>query len=67
MHICTVTVTVLYFWTLLQALMWVFLLLLKCAKFSTFCILQTFAATNAVALIMLYNLCTTILVAFKNV
>ena len=45
----------------------VFLFLLKCAKLSTFCISQTFATTNAVALIMHHNLCTTILVAFKNV
>ena len=52
--ICTWIVTVhivaiLYICTFLQVLMWVFFEL-KCAKLSTFCILQIFATTNVVAL-----------------
>ena len=49
MQIYTVTKAVLYIFTFLQVLMWVFFGL-KCAKLSTFCILQIFATTDVVAL-----------------
>ena len=47
--VCTVTKAVLYIFTFLQVLMWVFFEL-KCAKLNTFCILQIFATTYVVAL-----------------
>ena len=48
-HICIVTVTIMYICIFLQGLMWVFFLL-KYAKLSIFYILQTFATIDAVAL-----------------
>ena len=52
MHICTVTVALLYICTILQTLIWVFFWL-KCVKLTTFCILHNFATSDAVALTFL--------------
>ena len=49
MHICTVTIALLYICTILQTLMWVFFWL-KCVKLTTFCILHNFATSKVVAL-----------------
>ena len=48
-HICTVTVTSVQIYTFLHPLVWV-VLEENCANFDTFCILQTFATTDVVAL-----------------
>ena len=48
--VCTVTKAVLYIFTFLQVLMWMFFEL-KCAKLNTFCILPIFATIDVIALI----------------
>ena len=47
-HICTVTVVLLHLCAILHQL--IFFFLLKCAKWTTFYILQDFTTTNVVAL-----------------
>ena len=54
MHICTVTIASVQIYTLLHPLVWA-VLEENCANFDIFCILQTFATTDVVALKEVYG------------